>query len=113
MTVMNDIITAGELALEPHNTVPWGYDIVSVVFDEDGDPVVLWRITRNMDPNDDAVASTKGLGAQGEGVVIVSSNYSYRPFFTNFLGVDQLNMNEVAFLRGRRSATVTCTNCPV
>lgn len=111
MTLMNDIVNAGELALDPYGTGPFGYDIVSVEFDEDGQPVVLWRITQNMDENDDAVESTQGLGVEGEGVVVVTTTYSYRPYFANFV-VDEINMNEVAFLRGRRSATVTCSDCP-
>lgn len=111
MTLMNDIVVAGELALEPYGTAPFGYDIVSVEFDEDGEPTVLWRITQNMDENDDAVESTQGLGVQGEGVIVVTTSYTYRPYFANFV-VDEINMNEVAFLRGRRSSTVTCADCP-
>ncbi len=110
-TMINDVVAAGRLALEPSSTVPFGYDIVSVQFDEDGDPVVLWRVTENMEPNDTAVASTEGLGAAGEGVVIVTAGYNYVPYFSNFL-TEEIPMSEVAFLRGRRSATVTCTNCP-
>lgn len=109
--MMNDIVRAGEMALEPHSRNPFGYDIVSVRFDEDGEPEILWRITQNMDPDNESVEAAVGLGAEGEGVVIVSSTYVYRPFFTNFV-VDEINMKEVAYLRGRRSATVTCNTCP-
>jgi Flp pilus assembly protein TadG len=111
MVLMNDIIMAGQLAMEPYSTVPFGYDIVSIQFDEDGAPEVLWRITQNMDGNDDAVESSQGLGTAGDGLVIVTTTYNFRPYFVNFV-VDEINMNEVAFLRGRRSATVTCDDCP-
>ena len=40
MERLNDMITAGELAFEPYSTATFGYDIASVEFDEDGEPVV-------------------------------------------------------------------------
>lgn len=111
MAMIDDIVTAGELAIQPYPTTPFGYDIVSIEFDVDGSPMVLWRVTENMGENDDAVASTEGLGAPGEGVLIVTTSYDFDPFFTNFI-VDKIAMREVAFLRGRRSSTITCVDCP-
>ena len=108
---LEDIVAAGELAFEPYSTATFGYDIASVEFDEDGEPVVLWRVTENMDPNDDAVDSTEIIGEPGDGVVVVTSIYKYTPFFSHFV-VDEINMKEVAFLRGRLSATVACNDCP-
>lgn len=110
-TEINDIIVAGRMALEPFPTAPFGYDIVSVEFDDDEEPVVLWRQTFNMTENDTAVDSTGLIAEEGNGVVIVSVGYTFRPFFSNFV-VGDINMQEVAFLRGRRSATVLCTDCP-
>lgn len=109
--LIDDVVNAGLLAFDPYPTDSFGYDIASVEFDENNDPVVLWRVTENMDQNDDPIDSTIGLGAEGEGVVVVSVVYVYEPFFTNF-ALGQLNMNELAFLRGRKSATVPCTDCP-
>jgi len=111
LATLQDMIRAGELAYEPYDTGNFGYDIVSIEFDDDGDPVVLWRVTENMQPNNAAVASTEGLGAAGDGIVVVSTEYGYVPYFSHFV-VDEINMREVAFLHGRRSATVTCDNCP-
>ncbi len=111
MGSLEDMIAAGELAFEPYSTATFGYDIASVEFDEDGEPVVLWRVTENMDPNDDAIDSTEIIGSPGDGVVVVTSIYKYTPFFSHFV-VDEINMKEVAFLRGRRSATITCNDCP-
>lgn len=108
---LQEIITAGRLAFDPYPSDTFGYDIVSVQFDEDGDPVVLWRVTQNAPENDTAVESSTALGGPGEGVVIVTAVYNYRPYFVNFV-VDEINMQEVAFLRGRRSATVACEDCP-
>ena len=63
-----------------------------------------------MDEDDDAVDSTAGLGDEGDGVVVVSVVYQYIPFFSNFV-VDSLDMRELAFLRGRQSPTIICTDC--
>ncbi|MCB1531005.1 MAG: pilus assembly protein [Rhodospirillales bacterium] len=111
MDLVNDIILAGKMALEPYPTGTFGYDIASIEFDEDGDPVVLWRVTQGMPANDTAVASTAGFAEEGEGLVVVSVAYEYTPFFADFV-VDQIDMREVAFLRGRKSATIACTDCP-
>jgi Flp pilus assembly protein TadG len=109
--LIDDIVIGGKLALEPYDKTPFGYDIASIEFDEDGDPIVLWRVTDNMDENENAIDSTIGLGEEGEGVIAVSVVYAYEPFFTNFV-VDSFDMTEVAFLRGRKSTTVTCSDCP-
>lgn len=108
---LEDITTAGEMAFEPYADAPFGYDIVSVQFEDDGDPDVLWRVTENTVQNDDAVASTEALGALADGLVVVTATYRYETYFTNFI-VDEINMREVAFLHGRRSATVACGDCP-
>lgn len=107
---VTDIVNAGELALAPYSTAEFGYDIASIVFDEDSDPVVLWRVSENMDESDAAINSTAGLGEEGEGVVVVSVVYAYEPYFSNFI-IDRFDMTERAFLRGRKSATVTCSDC--
>ncbi len=111
MAGLNDIVRAGELAIEPYSTTPFGYDIVSIQFDVDGSPIVLWRVTENMIENDSAVDSTEGLGPPGEGILVVTTSYEFDPFFTHFV-VDRIPMQEVAFLRGRRSPIITCGDCP-
>lgn len=111
MDDLQDIVRAGELAFEPYSIAPFGYDIVSVQFDSSGNAVVLWRVTENMPRNDAALESAEGLVAEGDGMVIVSVRYRYDPFFTGFV-VPEINMQEVAFFKGRRSATVSCVDCP-
>lgn len=111
MDLITDIQIAGRMAMEPFPTAPMGYDIASIEFDDDDNPEVLWRVTSNMTANDAAVDSTDIIADAGEGVVVVTVAYTYRPFFAHFV-VDQIDMQEVAFLRGRRSATVLCTDCP-
>lgn len=103
---LNDIIEGSKLAFEPYGTNVYGVDIVSVQFDSNKNPVVLWRETQNMPPNNAAVESVKGLSASGDGMIIVTVVYKYVPQFANiFTGA--FDFSEVAFSRGRRSATVT------
>ncbi len=109
--MIDDVINAGELALTPYPLTNFGYDIMSIEFDADGDPFVLWRATSNMDENDDPLEDTLDLGGPGEGVVVVTITNSYSPYFANFV-VDDFYMEEIAFLRGRKSSTVICTDCP-
>lgn len=111
MASLQEIIEAGRLAFDPYPSETFGYDIVSVQFDEDGEPQVIWRVTQNAQANDDAVASSGALGAPGDGVVIVTAVYNYEPYFVNF-AIDDISMEEVAFLRGRRSPVVACDDCP-
>lgn len=111
MDLIDDVVNAGELAFAPYSLTNFGYDIASVTFDEESDPVILWRVTENMAQADDAIDSTSGLGEEGEGVVVVSVTNSYIPYFSNFI-IDSFDMTERAFLRGRKSATVACSDCP-
>lgn len=112
MDTLEEMIVAGELAIQPYSTSPFGFDIASVQFDDDGNPEVLWRLTRNTVENDDAIDSTRTVGVAGDGIVVVTTTYEYKPYFSNFI-VDKIDMKEVAFLHGRRSATVACADCPV
>lgn len=110
---IDDIAIAGRMALDPYagDGSNYGYDVVSVQFDEDDDPEVLWRVTDNMAIDADIVDRAEDLGTNGEGVLIVSVVFQYTPFFTNFI-VDQIDMTEVAFLRGRKSSIIACSDCP-
>lgn len=103
---LEEAIQASKLSLQPNDLESYGVDIVSVEFDEYGEPQILWRETRNMSENDVAVDSTSGLAPEGEGMIIVTVTYAYEPFFSAFL-TDELVFTEVAFTRGRRSPTVT------
>jgi Flp pilus assembly protein TadG len=111
MAEIADIVNAAEMALDPYETTTLGYDIISVSFDDASLPVTEWRVTSNMTPNADALNSLENLADPDEGLVIVTVAYQYTPFFTDFI-IDQFDMQEVSFLRGRRSAIVSCTDCP-
>ena len=103
---LDDIIMAGQLALAPYDTANMGYDIVSVSFDSDDNPVEEWRRTVNMTANQTAFDSTTALGAEGDGVVVVSITYNYEPVFGGFV-IDNIPMMEVSFARGRRTPVVS------
>ena len=102
---LNEAIEAARLSFQPYDATPFGIDIASIEFDDTQQPVVLWRETRNMAPNETAVDSVAGLGEEGSGLIIVTVRFSYVPHFGQ-LFMDAFNMQEVAFTRGRRSPTV-------
>lgn len=102
---LDDLIEGAKLAFEPYDTHDFGIDVVSVAFDQNKDPVILWRETRDMLPNNVAVASVAGLAPEGEGMIIVTVKYAYTPMFSKFF-TDDIGFSEVAFARGRRSPTV-------
>ena len=53
-----------------------------------------------MSANTAAVSTANGLGIQGEGVVIVTVQYTYTPRFGEFVTGD-IVMREVSFVKGR------------
>ena len=105
ITRLNDSIEAARLAYEPYSLNEFGIDIASVEFDSNRMPQILWRETRDMPPNSDAITNVNGIGDEGEGMVIVTVRYTYTPFFAHYFTSD-LDMQEVAYARGRRSPTV-------
>lgn len=102
---LEDTIQAARLAYEPYPLNEFGIDIASVEFDQNRLPEILWRETRDMPPNTQAITNVNGIGDQGEGMVIVTVRYTYTPFFSRYF-IDDLDMQEVAYARGRRSPTV-------
>lgn len=105
-TEIDSAIEAARLALMPFPTDSFGIDIASIQFDSGGAPVILWRETRNMSPNDVAVDSTSAIGAPGEGVLVVTVQYRFEPMFSGHV-IGSFAMQEVAFVRGRKSPTIT------
>ena len=64
-------------------------------------PVVRWRYTVNMNTNTDVPANADNLGDSQDGVIVVTTLYTYVPFFTGGLTKASYKMKEVAFARGR------------
>ncbi|MBV6632108.1 MAG: pilus assembly protein [Alphaproteobacteria bacterium] len=101
-----DLIDAAEMIIEPFNADSLGYDVGGIIFDpDDGDPEVVWRETDNMTPVPGMAQLATGLGAAGEGVVLVTMRATYDPIFvTVFTG--PLEFERMAVLRGRQNAFV-------
>jgi Flp pilus assembly protein TadG len=102
---VENAIDAARLAYEPYSLNEFGIDIASVEFDNNRIPQILWRETRDMPPNQEAITNVNGIGDQGDGMVIVTVRYTYVPFFTRYF-INNFDMQEVAYARGRRSPTV-------
>ena len=104
-TGIDEAIEASRLAFAPYETSSYGIDIVSIRFDEDAEPEIVWRETRNMTPNPNVLADVESLAQAGNGVVVVRVKYLFEPVFAGFV-VDNIPMEEVAFSRGRKSPVV-------
>ncbi len=103
---INDAILAGSLAIAPYPSSNYGIDIASMQFVGDqATPEVLWRETYNTSPNDSVEEYVDGLGVKGDGVMVVTVNYDFEPYFTGFI-MDRFTFSEVSFTRGRRAAVV-------
>lgn len=105
-TAIDEAINAGELAFAPMDSSSFGVDIVSLRFDDEANPEILWRETRGMNPVVDVITSVQALAEAGSGVVMVTTEYTFDPLFSGFI-ISEISMSETAFARGRRSATVT------
>ena len=110
-SMINEAIWAGELALHPLPTTTFGIDIVSISFDDDGNPGIEWRETRNMSPSADVLTAAMPLSDPNGGLMIVTIEYEYEPLFLGFsmgnFNIGLIPMSERAFSRGRKSAVVS------
>ena len=103
---VNEAVNAGELALHPFSTDTFGVEIVSVRFDEDSTPEVVWSELRgNITANANVLTDVASLAEPNGGVVVVTVEYDFEPVFAGFV-IDQISMRETAFSRGRKSAVV-------
>lgn len=102
---IDEAVAGGQLALVPFNTGVYGYDVISVEFDNDGNVKMppLWRRTGgNMTADDGFTSSLSGLGEAGSGLVVVRVRYAYEPTFSGYL-LGTMNFSEIAFMRPRNS----------
>ncbi len=103
---LNDILTASELIFEPFPAAPHSVGIVAVSYDPDtGSPTIDWTKNKNGGSVPNALSLATGLGAPGEGVVVVRVTYNYTPLFFDFV-MGATEMEEVTVLRPRRSSVV-------
>ena len=110
--MIDDAIDAATMALDPFPIGTFGVDILSVSFDDDGDVTEEFRTTENMSPVPDAMERVGALSDGNSGLVMVAVVYNYEPIFGNFV-IGTIEMQEIAFSRGRNSGVVckdTCSN---
>lgn len=101
-----DAIIAGQLAMAPYAVENFGVDIASIQYIGDqADPTILWRETFNMSPNDSATNYVNGMGGKGDGIMVITVEYTFEPMFAGFI-MDEFVMRQVSFTRGRRSTLV-------
>ncbi len=97
-----DAVAAGRLSLVPYETATFGVHVAGIQFTGSGpSPVIRWQDMINTDPNPDVVIRAAGLGALNEGVLAITTRYTYQPFFSGTFTGD-IDMEEVAYVRGRR-----------
>lgn len=102
---ITEAIEAGELAFAPLTASTYGIDIVSVRFDDDLEPQIVWRRTQGMQESETVLQDVLPLAEADNGVVVVYVRYLFEPVFAGFV-LDNMPMNEVAFARGRESPIV-------
>ena len=95
-------VVAGQLTLAPYDTSTFGVDVAGIKF-EGGPllPTVVWRYTTNMTVNQDVPLDADNLGADQDGVIVVTTMYTYVPFFIGGMTDTSYTMKEVSFARGR------------
>lgn len=103
----DNAIQAARMAMSPYSTANMSFDIVSVSFDENGNPQEVGReLSTDTEPNQEAFDSTVGLGGPGEGALIVTIRYDYEPFFGSIMHIGPFQFEEVAYARGRKDAVI-------
>lgn len=105
---IDDIVFAGREAMQPYTADPFAYSMVSVRFvddPEDPEPEVCWD-RGGISTTETMLEGTEPLALPGEGVVMVTVQYQYKPVFARYLK-ETMHMREVAFARGRRSPVVS------
>jgi Flp pilus assembly protein TadG len=103
---LDDILRASELIFEPFPAAAHSVGIAGVSFDPDtGNPTLDWTKSKNGGSVPNALALAVGLGAPGDGVVVVRVTYDYTPIFFDFV-MGATTIEETAVLRPRRSSVV-------
>lgn len=111
---LDDSFFAAQLIVQPFPTDTLRMCMMGARFNDDTDVERVWQqgFPDNNACVNDLMPFAEGLGAPGEGVIVVEARYPYRP---TFIGVrDELfsafDMREVSVLRGRINACVGLNN---
>jgi Flp pilus assembly protein TadG len=104
---MNDAVVAGQLAMMPYGTQSFGVHVAGIQYNgANATPVVRWQDMVGTTANPDVAAGSRGLGLQNEGVLAVTTRYRFQPIFS-FIFTGPIEMEEVAYVRGRRGLFIT------
>lgn len=106
---IQEAVQSGRLAMVPYDETSYGVDIISIAFDDDAEPQIVWRETVNISPAPSVLSDVAALSEPNSGVVMVLSQYSYKPTFTGFL-FDQMELKERAFAKSRSGNVVRKEN---
>ena len=104
---MADILNAGNVIVAPFDSTPLEIRVTSVLMRGDGQVEVQWSDARGMTPYSEgaSVNIPDGVLIPNRSVIMVEVDYRYETLF-NQLGVSQLDISEVFYLRPRRSIMV-------
>lgn len=80
-------------------------EIASVYYDSNDNAVLKWSEVSNTTFDNALVDEADPLGTQGDGTVVVRIRYEYSPSFS-YMFVGEMEFEEVAFIRGRKSPVV-------
>lgn len=107
-TDINNAIEAGRMAIMPYDTTSYGVDIQGIQFiGSDLTPTIEWHpAPYNMDMDQTMLDKSAGLGAEDEGVVGVTVQYIFKPYFSYYF-TGPITMSEQSFARGRKGKFVT------
>ncbi|CAA6603548.1 putative TadE family protein [Rhodospirillaceae bacterium LM-1] len=106
---VDDVIVAAQRIFDPYSTTSLSINIASVRYNTtSGAPEIEWQRIVGTTGGSSVLTQAVGLGQPGEGVVIAYLTYSYTPMFGTLI-TDTVFLEEMSFLRPRRSPVVKCS----
>ncbi|MHA6287514.1 TadE/TadG family type IV pilus assembly protein [Maricaulis sp. CAU 1757] len=105
---MTDIMNAAEVIVAPFDGDPLRLRVTSVMMDEDRDLEVQWSDARGMSPYSPGGSAPvpNGVLEPNRSIIMVEVEYDYETVFSE-IGLSELDIKEVFFLRPRRSIVVS------
>jgi Flp pilus assembly protein TadG len=112
---MTDIFNVGDAIVQPFPVTPLQIVVSSVTADANVSPVVSWSLANRATarkPKAKVTAFPPGLlAATGDSMIMAEVTYSYALPLPNFLP-NTASLKQTFYLKPRRSASVTCSDCP-
>ena len=103
---LEQALAAAELALDPYDKSGLGFDVVGVKFNSSLAPIECWRHTSgDITPHNPSASETAGLGDENEGLIVLTTKYEYKPYFSGDL-LGTFDIEERAYIRGRKNAII-------